>query len=255
MRSRLEPPASWRPVPLDVADKSSSPTFSTAERAGLATCGAVPKLDPQFSFGEELSHAITHGIGLVLSVAFTVIMVLRAASAGDAGHVVGVLIFGLAMINLYAASTMCHALPDGWQSQRVFEMLDFTGIYALIAGTYTPFMLGPLRGPWGWSILAAVWIAAVVGIVLELLSRPRNVRRSLVIYLGMGWLGLLAAFPLTAVLPTSGLLLLFAGGITYTVGVVFYLWRGFLYHHAVWHAFVLVGTGLHVLAAYHYAIP
>lgn len=235
---------------LTVERRSCDKVDRTWQRAA-----GMPSLEPHFSQGEELAHALTHGFGLLLALLWTVLLVGHASQHGDTLHVLAVLLFGITLIILYAASTFCHALPDGWRSQQIFEQLDFTGIYALIAGTYTPFMVGPLRGPWGWSILSVVWLIAVIGIVLELMTHPRNVKRSLTIYLAMGWLGLVAGFPLSAQIPLGGLLLLLAGGASYTVGVLFYAWRSFRYHHAVWHLFVLLGSALHVYAAFEYAIP
>jgi hemolysin III len=215
----------------------------------------VARLEAEFSAEEELSHAITHGLGACASAVMTVLLVREAVAIGDALDVTAALLFGAAMTHQYVASTFCHALPDAWRTQNVFELMDFLGIYALIAATYTPFMLGPLRGPWGYALLTAVWAAALIGMALELSFRPRRRLVSISIYLGMGWMGLVAAFPLAQRLPPEGLSLLFSGGISYTIGVVFYLWRGFRYHHTVWHLFVLVGSALHAWAVARYAIP
>lgn len=212
-------------------------------------------LEPHFSVGEEVAHAVTHGFGLVCAIAWTLTLGEQAYLHGDRVDLFAALTFGGSMTFLYAASTIAHALPAGWQTKRRFELLDYIGIYALIAGTYTPFMLGPLRGPLGWTVFGLVWAVALVGVVIELLSDPRRVRLSLTLYLGMGWIGVLVAIPLSTQVPQRGLQLLLAGGTAYTVGVFFYVWRAFRYHHAVWHLFVLLGSALHTLAVIEYAIP
>lgn len=215
----------------------------------------MDELDPTFSPSEEASHALTHGIGAVASLFVTFYLVEEALAIGDGWDVAAAVVFGATMVHQYAASTFCHGLPDAWQTQKVFELLDFMGIYALIAATYTPFMVGPLRGPWGFTILALVWLAALVGIVLEIVLRPRRIRLSLALYLGMGWLGIVAAYPLAQRMPLEGMALMVGGGLAYTVGVFFYVWRGFRYHHTVWHLFVLLGSALHAWAVARYAIP
>lgn len=215
----------------------------------------MSSLEPTFSVGEEIANAVTHGFGLICSVAWTVTMVQQAYMHGDLIDVLSAFIYGGAMTNVYLASTIHHALPATWQTKRLWEMLDYTGIYALIAATYTPFMLGPLRGPFGWTVFALVWLVAVIGIWLELTLEPRNVRLSLALYLGMGWIGVFVGVPLSAAVPQSGLLTLLAGGTAYTLGVFFYVWRSFRYHHAVWHLFVLLGSALHTIAMVRYAIP
>jgi len=212
-------------------------------------------LEPTFSAGEEVAHAVTHGFGLVCAIAWTLTMAEQAHLHGDAIDLFAALVYGGTMTHVYLASTLYHALPMSWQTKRTFELLDYTGIYALIAGTYTPFMLGPLRGPFGWSVFGVVWLVALLGIAQELLSRPRRVRLSLALYLGMGWVGIVIGVPLSMHVPQRGLLILLAGGTAYTVGVIFYAWRAFRYHHAVWHVFVLIGSALHTIAVIEYAIP
>jgi hemolysin III len=210
---------------------------------------------PTFSPGEELAHAVTHGLGLVMAVTATYHMLRLAQLNGDPGHAIGVTVFGVSMINLYAASTFCHALPPGSRTKEAFTLLDYTGIYGLIAGTYTPFMLGPLRGPVGWTFFIVIWVLALFGMLQELAQKQRNVTLSMSLYLAMGWMGVLAGPALATKVPWEGLMTLLAGGICYTAGTVFYLWRGFHYHHAVWHVFVLGGSALHVVAVIRYAIP
>jgi hemolysin III len=214
----------------------------------------VPRPSPEFSAGEEIANALTHGIGLVGAILSTWWMVDEALLRGDFGHVAAVAVFGLTLVNLYAASTFCHALPSG-PRKRAFELLDYTGIYALIAGTYTPFLIGPLRGPVGWIFFSIVWALALLGMLVELSKSPRRLGTSMGLYLGMGWMGLTVAPALAQQLPPEGLMLLLWGGLAYTFGVIFYLWRGFYFHHAIWHVFVLAGSTLHVQAAVLYAIP
>lgn len=215
----------------------------------------MAELEPHFSVGEEVAHAVTHGFGLVCSIAWSVTMADQARLHGDRIDLFAALVFGGTMTFLYLASTIAHGLPPGWQTKRLFELLDYAGIYALIAGTYTPFMLGPLRGPFGWTVFGLVWTVALVGIVIEVVSNPRRFRLSMTLYLSMGWFGVLAGIPLAMHIPQRGMLLLLGGGTAYSVGVVFYLWRGFRYHHAVWHVFVLLGSALHTIAVIQYAIP
>jgi hemolysin III len=207
-----------------------------------------------FSRGEEIAHAITHGLGVVLSVVGLVILVVLAATRGHARLVVGVSIFGAAMVTLYASSTFYHALTAA-RAKRVFQLLDHGAIYLLIAGTSTPFTLVVLGGSWGWTLFGVGWGLAALGIVYEVVLRRPWKRLSLIFYLALGWLVVIAAKPLAAALPAEALALLGLGGVAYTGGAVFYAWRGFPYHHAVWHLFVLAGTALHYVCVLKYVIP
>jgi hemolysin III len=207
----------------------------------------------KFSRGEEIAHAVTHGLGTLGSVAALVVLVVLAAERGSARLVVGVSIFGATMVALYAASTMYHALTH-LRAKSVFKLLDHGAIYLLIAGTYTPFCLNVLGGGWGWTLFGVGWGLAVLGIFYEVVLRRPWKRLSLVFYLGMGWLVAVAARPLSEALPPPALWLLALGGVSYTAGAVFYAWRGFPYHHAVWHLFVLAGTALHCLCIIRYVV-
>lgn len=179
------------------------------------------------------------------------VLVLGAARHGPAA-VVGAAVFGITMALLYLTSTLYHALtPD--RAKRVFRVLDHGAIYLLIAGTYTPFTLGSLRGPWGWSLLAIIWILAAVGVALKALRGIRHPRISTGVYLAMGWLVLVAAKPLLLRVPPWGLFWLVAGGLAYTVGVAFYARPRLRYGHFVWHLFVLAGTACHFVAVWFYA--
>ncbi len=207
-----------------------------------------------FSRGEEIAHAVTHGIGVLGSLAGLFLMIVRASGRGDPLLLAGVTVFGASMVILYTASTLYHALTAR-RAKRVFMFLDYGAIYLLIAGTYTPFLLVAVGGTRGWTLFGVVWGLAVLGIVYEVvLQRPWK-KVSLGFYLLLGWLIVVAARPLAAALPTGGLVLLGAGGLAYTGGAVFYAWRAFPYHHAVWHLCVLIGTGCHLVCVLRYVIP
>jgi len=193
-------------------------------------------------------------VGALGSVAGLVILIVQAVSRGDARLVVGVSVFGASMVILYTASTIYHALTPP-RAKYVFELMDHGAIYLLIAGTYTPFALTVLGGGWGWSSFGVVWGLATLGIIYEVVLRRPWKWLSLVFYLGLGWLMVGVTKPLSAVLPAAGLYWVAAGGLAYTVGAIFYAWRGFRYHHAVWHLFVLAGTGCHFVAVLLYVIP
>lgn len=197
--------------------------------------------------GEEIANSITHGIGLTASLLALPVLVLIATARHDPWQVVGAAIFGTTLVLLYAASTLYHALPVS-RAKRVFRVLDHSAIYLLIAGTYTPFTLGVLRGPWGWSLFGTVWGLTVVGIVVKATLGFRFPRLSIAVYLLMGWLVVVAIRPLVARVSPAGLAWLVAGGLSYTVGVVFFTWKRLRYGHAVWHLFVAAGSVCHFLA-------
>jgi hemolysin III len=203
--------------------------------------------------GEELANSITHGIGALLAAAGVAVLVTLAARRGTAWHVVGCSVFGGTLLLLYLASTLYHAIPAP-RAKRVFQSLDHAGILFLIAGTYTPFTLVTLRGPWGWSLFGVVWGLALVGLALELTTTRRPVL-AVSLYLLMGWTVVVAARPLLATMASGGIVLLVAGGLAYTVGVVFYSWRRLKYHHALWHAFVMLGSAAHFFAVLLYVVP
>ena len=208
----------------------------------------------RFSCGEEIAHAITHGVGVLGSAVGLVFLVVQAVGRGDPRLVVSVSIFGATMLALYSASTLYHALTRR-RAKLVFELLDHGAIYLLIAGTYTPFTLSVLGGRWGWTLFGLCWGLAVLGILYEVVWRRPWKRLSLVFYLALSWLAAVAVKPLAAVLPPQALLLMGAGGVAYSAGAVFYAWRAFPYHHAVWHLFVLAGTALHYFCVLRFVIP
>jgi len=209
---------------------------------------------PQYSAAEEWAHALTHGMGAVLSVAGLIILLMAAATTGNVWHVVSCAIYGASMITLYTASTLYHSVRSPkWKSRmRIF---DHASIFLLIAGTYTPFMLVNLRGPWGWSLFGVIWGLAVIGLVLKLFFTGRFGVASTVIYVLMGWLAMIAIKPMIELIPSGGLVLILAGGGAYTGGVIFYAMKKLRYHHAVWHLFVLAGSVCHFLAVRWYVLP
>jgi len=209
--------------------------------------------DETYTAAEEVAHSLTHGVGLLLGIAALVLVVVFAAQRGSAIHVVSCAVYGSTLVVLYAASTFYHALPSG-RGKRVFGILDHAAIFLLIAGTYTPFALITLSGGFGWTLFGVIWGIAIGGIVLEAVSRGRFRRIQLLLYLGMGWGVVAAARPLLRELATPGLVLLAAGGMAYTLGVIFFVWRR-PFHHAVWHVFVLAGSICHFFAVLLYVIP
>lgn len=208
---------------------------------------------PLYTLAEEIAHAVSHGAGLLLSLAGLVALV-TTASLGGARVVVACTVFGAALVALYAASTLYHALPRG-RAKAVLRRMDHAAIFVLIAGTYTPFALLSLAGSRGLVLLAAVWGLAALGIVL-VTTIPHRVRHlSLALQLVMGWLAVLVLEPLAGAIHADGLALLVAGGLFYSVGVLFYVWRRLPYHHAVWHAFVLAGSACHFSCVLRYVVP
>jgi len=210
--------------------------------------------EKKYTTGEEIAHAVTHGLGLLLSVAACSVLVILAAQRGTVWHITGVAVFGASLIVLYAASTLYHALTHT-KAKRVFRFLDYSAIYLLIAGTYTPFTLVTLRGGWGWTLFGLAWGLAITGAVLEVVTRRKYKAMSMAFYLGMGWLLVIAIKPLASSLGTRELILLAVGGVAYTGGAALYALGKFKYHHAIWHVLVLVGSFCHFLAVMYAAIP
>lgn len=205
---------------------------------------------PAYTAGEEIANAITHAVGTGLSIAALVILIVAATATGTAWHIVSFSIFGSTLILLYLASTLYHAIPVT-KAKRFLKTLDHSAIFLLIAGTYTPFMLGSLRGLLGWTIFGVIWGLAIVGVMLKCCYVYRFKRLSLAIYIGMGWLCLLAGQELLAKLPPTSLIFLALGGAAYTAGVLFYVWKRLPYGHAIWHLFVVAGSILHFFSVLH----
>ena len=201
----------------------------------------------RYTFREEVVNSLTHGLGTAFSIGGLIVLIVCAVNRGTAWHVVSFSVFGGTLVLLYAASTLYHCLPDG-TAKRLFKIIDHSAIYLLIAGTYTPFTLVNLRGTWGWSIFGVVWACAIGGIILKGFCIVRFQKASIALYLGMGWLCLVAIKEVLVHVPRLSIALLLFGGLSYTLGVVFYSWKRFPYNHAVWHVFVLCGSTLHFLA-------
>ncbi|WP_153735486.1 PAQR family membrane homeostasis protein TrhA [Aquibacillus halophilus] len=206
-----------------------------------------------FTQKEELAHAITHGFGVLISIVGLILLIIFSSLQGDAWQIVSSIIFGVTMLLMYIASTVSHGLPAGkWKD--IFQIFDHSSIYLFIAGSYTPLLLVPLRSELGWTLFGIVWGIALIGIVFKIFFVQKFLVLSTVFYVLMGWMIIFAWGPLTDVLPTSGLLYLIIGGVLYTVGSIFYVWRSFYYHHAVWHLFVIAGSVFHFFTIFLYVI-
>ncbi|SDB50374.1 hemolysin III [Desulfonatronum thiosulfatophilum] len=208
----------------------------------------------RYTLREEVANSITHGLGVVLSIAGLAVLTGLAGRYGDAWHIVSCSIFGSTLILLYTASTLYHGIPHPG-AKKILRIVDHCAIFLLIAGTYTPFTLVNLRGPWGWSLFGAIWGLALLGIILQLTPWRRFRVLSVLLYVGMGWAVVVATNPLLNAVHPNGLLLLALGGLAYTGGIVFYAWRRLPHHHAIWHLFVLTGSVLHFFAVLLYVIP
>ena len=207
-----------------------------------------------YTLGEEVAHALTHGFGVVLAIVGLTVLVARSAVYGNTWHVTVSAIFGATLVLMYAASTLFHSIPLP-RAKHILRVIDHSSIYLLIAGTYTPFTLVTLHGPLGWSMFGLTWGLAAAGVVFKIYSTGRYEKLSLFIYLAMGWCIVIAVKPLMHALPIGGLALLLLGGLSYSFGVIFYVWERLRYHHAIWHAFVLGGSVLQYFAVLFYVIP
>ncbi len=197
-----------------------------------------------FSKEEELSNSITHGIGLLLSIAALVVLIVFAALYGNVWHVISFTLFGVTMLLLYTSSTLLHSLPAG-RAKDFFEIMDHSSIYFFIAGSYTPYLLVTIQGKVGWTLFGIVWGLAIGGTIFKAFFVKKFLFTSTILYVAMGWLIIFVWNDLTAKLHSTSLLLLIIGGLLYTVGAIFYVWKLFKHHHAVWHVFVLGGTVCH----------
>lgn len=199
------------------------------------------------SLGEEIANSISHGVGFLGAAAVTPILIIAAIPVGAAA-VVGASIFGATMMLLYLSSTLYHAFPQS-KTKRVFQIFDHGAIFLLIAGTYTPFTLTILNGGWGWTLFGIVWTLAIFGVVLKSIGGAGVSKLSTALYLGMGWLAILAAQPLWNSLSAWGIFWLVGGGVMYSAGVFFFAYdHRIRYSHFIWHLFVLAGTAFHVVA-------
>ncbi len=213
--------------------------------------------EPHESVGEEIANSLSHGVGFLAAVAAVPILVVAAVGRGDAAGIVGGAIFATTMVVLYLASTLYHAWPRT-RTKRALQVVDHGAIFLLIAGTYTPFTLGVLRGGWGWALFGAIWGLALAGVIFKVVVAFRSpiistAIYSTAIYVAMGWLMLIAVQPLWQRMPPQGLLWLLAGGLAYTGGVAFYAAKRVRYSHFVWHLCVLTGTTCHFFAVIWYA--
>ncbi|AEI41609.1 PAQR family membrane homeostasis protein TrhA [Paenibacillus mucilaginosus] len=200
---------------------------------------------------QERANAISHGVGILLSIAGLVLLILQAVQTGNVWHIASFTVFGLSLILLYTASTLLHsARREPWVS--FFEVLDHSAIYVLIAGTYTPYLLVTIRGPLGWSLFGTVWGMALLGIIFKFFFVKKFNFLSTLFYIGMGWMIIFAFEPLQQQLSAPGVMWLVIGGVLYTFGTVFYLWRRLPYHHMIWHLFVLAGSVCHFISVYLY---
>ena len=205
------------------------------------------------SFGEEIANSVSHGVALLATVAATPVLIIAAVQRGVAEGIVGASVFSATMVLMYLTSTLYHALPRN-RAKQVLQILDHGAIFLLIAGTYTPFTLGVLRGMWGWTLFGLVWSLALTGIVLKIVYVAWYQRFSTFLYLVMGWLVVIALKVLLLHVSTWGLIWLLSGGLAYTVGVVFFLVdERIRYSHFIWHLFVIAGTSCHFIAVLRYS--
>lgn len=216
----------------------------------------IPRVEPAtlrkiYRLEDEIANAVTHGLGLVLSIVGLCVLVALAMKEGTVWHVVGCSIYGGSLVALYLASTVYHCV---WheRSKAVLRVIDHACIFLLIAGTYTPFTLTVLRGGWGWLLLALVWTFALGGIAYKLIRARHGLPESAVPYIIMGWLALVAIKPIIEQVPPGGLVWLLAGGLAYTAGTIFYNLDGRRFYHAIWHLFVLAGSAFHFCAVLFY---
>jgi hemolysin III len=211
-----------------------------------------PTSKTSFFVDEELANSISHGLGLLLALGMVPVLLLSAMRIGSIHFMVGASVFGATVVLLYLASTLYHSVKHE-RAKHFFRLFDHSAIFLLIAGTYTPFALGVLRGPWGWTLLTIVWFLAVVGITTKALVGLRYSWISMTLYLLMGWLAVVAIKPILLLVPLPGILLILAGGIAYTSGLAFLVAPRVRYAHFIWHLFVVVGTTCHFFAVLWYA--
>ena len=207
-----------------------------------------------YSLGEEIANSVTHGVGAALSIAGLTLLVVLAALYGDAWRVVSFSVYGGTLTIMYLSSTLYHSFQNP-RVKRIFQIADHGAIYLLIAGTYTPFLLVAMRGTWGWTLLAIVWGLALLGLGFKAFFLHRFRTLSVVSYVLMGWLSVIAWKEATARIPQGGLVWLGVGGLVYTIGIIFYAWRRLPYNHAIWHVFVLGGSVCHYFAVLLYLLP
>ncbi len=209
---------------------------------------------PHYTPHEERANILTHALGMMLSLVGFLSLAFLAFRFGDMWHQISLLAYGTSLVMLYVASVVYHSTKDE-KSRLRMRIFDHVSIYLLIAGTYTPFSLVNLRGDWGVPLLVAVWALAAVGIVLKFFSINAKKWVSAALYIALGWLVVIAIKPVLNHVPMQGLLWLLSGGVIYTLGVAFYVWKSLPYHHAIWHLFVLGGSACHFLAVLVSSVP
>ncbi len=207
-----------------------------------------------YTVGEEIANSVTHGIGTGLSIAGLTLLVVLAAIYGDVWRVVSFSIYGSSLVLLYLASTLYHSIQHP-KVKQVLRIFDHSAIYLLIAGTYTPFTLVSMRGPWGWTMFGVVWGLALLGIAFKTVFIGRYEKLATVAYVLMGWLVVVAFKEMLVAIPPGGVAWLMAGGVVYTLGVLFYAWQKLPYNHAIWHLFVLGGSTCHFFAILFHVLP
>ena len=212
------------------------------------------RVSSRYSFAEEIANSITHGIGALLAIAGLGVLCGFAALRGDAWHIVSSSIYAATLILCFSASTLYHSVTHAGAKQ-VLRTIDHASIFLLIAGTYTPFTLVTLRGPWGWSIFGVIWGLALIGLIIQFTPLKKYRALSITLSALMGWVVIAAIKPLMDNLAAGGLWLLVLGGLCYTGGIAFYLWKSLRFSHAIWHLFVLAGGVLHFFAILFYVIP
>lgn len=211
-------------------------------------------MNDAYPLREEIANALSHGAGAIAALAGGTVLIALAAVHGDGWQLTSAIVFAVCLLLLYLASTLYHAIGHAAAKRRL-KILDHCAIYLLIAGTYTPFALVGLRGPWGWSLFALIWTLALAGCVFKLFFTGRFKGLSTAIYLVMGWIALVALEPMLRLLPSSTLAWMLAGGLAYSLGTVFYMSRRLPYAHAIWHGFVLLGSACHFVAVYSQVVP
>ncbi|MBI2840377.1 MAG: hemolysin III family protein [Acidobacteria bacterium] len=208
----------------------------------------------EYTLGEEIANGVTHGVGAALSIVGLVILVTLASIYGDTRRIVCVSIYGASLVLLFLSSTFYHSIRSP-KLKRLFKQIDHSAIYLLIAGSYTPFTLVSIRGGWGWTLFGLIWGLTIAGVTLKFFYLYRYRVLSVLFYLAMGWLAVIAIKPLLASVPIGGIKLIVAGGLCYTVGTVFYVWKRLPYGHAIWHLFVLGGSACHYFSVLLYVLP
>ncbi|PCJ46291.1 MAG: hemolysin III [Gammaproteobacteria bacterium] len=208
----------------------------------------------EYTIAEEITNSITHGLGVLFSITALTLLVAYSAMNGDAWHVVASSVYGSSLIIMYSASTLYHSVFH-IKAKAVLKQLDHAAIYILIAGTYTPYFLISLRDSAVWYLFPVIWALAILGVFFEFVHIKFLKKISLVLYLGMGWLAIFIINPMMETIETNGLILLLAGGLAYSFGVIFYVWEKLPFNHAIWHLFVLAGSVLHFCSIFIYVIP